>query len=318
MTPSVTPSNKSKIHHHNNQSITDPIIDKISITVHPATQQLRDEIFTSIWQVIDASEYFADARKSRDYYHATFILIPGSTERVYFQFGPRKPDYPFCRLEFNPHKLGINGMNELHSTLSLIFPEGWGTVLQYGRVSRIDVAVDLVGLQMDQFHFLPQTGCTSRLYGRNGLLETLYSGSSRGNQTRVYDRTAEHKSRKQKLPGPPTVRVERCLRNPGIPLSKLASLKNPFEKMVLIPPMPERPDGVSETKWAGFLDSARVRGLPAALQLQSPAVRAQFRKHVKSAPLPLWDPVKVWEDWPVVVSALVGQLASSTHTKSSP
>jgi hypothetical protein len=104
-------------------------------------------------------------------------------------------------------------------------------VVKNGRVSRIDVAVDLPGVRMDQFLFLAHQGATNRQFATNGHLETFYFATSKGNQTRIYSKKKEQLA-KGKSFGKSVVRVERTLRNLNMTIAELHQLKAPFIKMV--------------------------------------------------------------------------------------
>ena len=52
------------------------------------------------------------------------------------------------RLEFNPSKLGADGIDELHGILSSIIPDGWTRFVKEAENHHLDVAIDLVGVRM--------------------------------------------------------------------------------------------------------------------------------------------------------------------------
>jgi hypothetical protein len=187
-------------------------------------------------------------------------------------------------LELNPSKLGEMGLAALHSVLASIMPDGWVYVIAYGRITRIDIAVDFPGLQMQQFLFMPHQGLTTKTWSQNGQLETLQLGKPAGNQTVIYSKDKEQLAKVKTYCGPSIVRVERRLRYPAVKLlKKLHQLPNPFASMVMTVPLPGPPPGEKKPYiWTMFLHSALVTGLAAALAVLPEELRTKYRKHLKT------------------------------------
>lgn len=66
-------------------------------------------------------------------------------------------------------------------------PDGWGYFVVYGRVTMIEISVDLPNVSVDQVHLTPQQGPSSMAWKTNGQLETLVLGKRGSNQTKIYD-----------------------------------------------------------------------------------------------------------------------------------
>jgi hypothetical protein len=265
-------------------------IDKISITIAVPGDHLA-----SVWEAVEAAikvtaifqkaHWSPNAHWSSGYKINRLISCTGTEERVRFQFGPKDGKPPHCRLEFNPHKMGFDGISGLDSVLEAIFTEGWDYVVKNGRVSRLDVAIDLPGVRMDQFLFLAHQGATYQKFATNGHLETFYFGTSKGNQTRIYSKKKEQLA-KGKSFGKSVVRVERTLRNLNMTIADLHQLTNPFAKMVLTVQTPEPPQWEKPKVWSMFEDSVHVRGLTAALALLPEQRRSKYRKYLKQKSQP--------------------------------
>jgi hypothetical protein len=180
--------------------------------------------------------------------------------------------------------------------LAHIFPDGWLYILEHGQVSRIDIAVDLPGMRMDDFLLLPEQGIIYQRFLSNGHLKTVYLGAPGGNQLRIYSKSAEQKA-KGLIVSQPAVRVERTLRNQHLKVHELKMLKNPFDKLTFVPPMPPPPPGESEKRWSSFQDSVQVRGLSPALATLPEKRRTRYRKHLKQNPASWWDPQAIWKSW---------------------
>jgi hypothetical protein len=244
----------------------EPFIDKISITLAVSEVHLLS-VWTAVKELIKLTGLFKKTKSSKLYKINGLICGASTDERVLFQFGTKDDKPPQCRLEFNPKKLGIDGLNDLDNILGEIFPDGWGYFFKHGRVTRLDVAVDLPGVRMDQFLFLAHQGETYQRFGTNGHLETFYVGTSKGNQTRIYSKKKEQLA-KGKPFGKSVVRVERTLRNLNLVVGELQKLKNPA--MALLP----------EQR------------------------RSKYRKYLKQNQKVWWQPQAIWEKWPEVSKSL--------------
>lgn len=207
-----------------------------------------------------------------------------------------------------PVDLGPQGMDELHIQLMSILPDGWAYMVQHARVTRIDIAVDLPGVTMDDFVILPQQAMTVSTWKSKGPLESVYVGKSKGNQTRIYSRSQKRLAKKQSWDGAPEVRVERKLINlKDVTLLDLHVMTNPFASVALIDNVPGPPPLLGAKKhwqWSLFRDSVHVRGLTAALALLPSAQRTQFRKHLIAHSKPYWNADVIWAGWKPMLNEL--------------
>lgn len=203
------------------------------------------------------------------------------------------------RTEFSPVDLGPAGLEEYHATLMTLMHDGWLSFLQHGRMTKLEVSVDLPGVQVEAFHALPHQGTTSKAWKTDGKLETMVLGKSGGNQTRVYSRDKKRIAKGQNWTGPPTTRVERILRfQPARPLTSLAQLANPFTHISAVLNVPEPPPGEAKPYiWSLFRDSVNMRGLTAALKLLPVEKRTMYRKWLDQHPTSFWDPAAIWTRW---------------------
>jgi hypothetical protein len=280
----------------------EPFIDKMSITLAVSEVHLPS-VWTAVKEVIKLPGLFKKTKWSK-LYQLNYLISGASTdERVLFQFGTKGDKPPQCRLEFNPKKLGIDGLNDLDNILGEIFPDGWGYVFNNGRVTRLDVAVDLPGVRMDQFLFLAHQGETYQCFETNGHLETLYMGKPKSNQTRIYSKKKEQLA-KGKPFGKSVVRVERTLRNLNLLVGELQKLKNPFGQMAMVEPSPLPPPWEKPKVWSMFQDSVNMRGLMPAMALLPEHRRSEYRKHLKQNQKVWWQPQAIWEKWPEVSKSL--------------
>lgn len=298
----ATPSESAAPEPHLKEGIV-PFIDKLSITLTIPKADYAD-IHAAVYTAINDKSVFQAAKKAKHFAIAQLIAIPGTAERALFYFHSKSGEPPHARLEFNPSKLGPAGMDHLHAILTTVFDDGWRYVLQHGRITRLDIAVDLPDARMHHFLLLPSKGLNVSHFKQDGKLKTAYLGKATGNQTAIYSKSFEQKL-KGKTIIPSTVRLERRLRLPKIKsLTQLENLDNVFADMQLVKPMPSAPSGYGQWVWHLFLDSVAVRGLPSALARLPEKERTKFRKHLKDQAIGWWDPEAIWAHWPAVVSEL--------------
>lgn len=282
-----------------------PFVDRLSIVVTPVEDD-EDNIYKAIFTSLDDPSLFQDAAHCKwGPFRIAKRFNLGASSNPLFQVAYAGKRVTKLRMEFNPNALGSDRIAKLKADCMCLMPDGWEYVLKLGRITRLDVAVDFYGVLPSSFAVLPQQGLTSRMWSVDGKLQTLVLGKKPGNQTILYDKSAEIVARGLKWNGPPVARLERRLNKPSITiLPQLASLKNPFSGLVLstlttCPP----PTSMKSGEWEMFKDSAVMRGLPGALQLLSVPKRTACRKHISAHPHAVWDPQSIWAKWGQAVAA---------------
>ncbi len=287
-----------------------PFIDKISIVLKPHTDETAHEIYMALFQTLDDHTLWANGSKGTGFQIGKRVLLPSIVDfkrlpLLQVAYGKSSKKVERIRLEFVPVDLGPMGMAELHAAMMMIVPGGWEYVASYAHVTRIDVTVDLPGVRMDGFQFLPKQASTTTRWTLNGVLQNVAYGKPKGNQTLIYNRKTKRLSKGQSWDGVSVVRIERRLVSlGGMKLHALSSLPNPFAGMVLTKNMPAAPVGVDEGLWSMFGDSVQVRGLKDALALLKKERRTKFRKHMTAHPLPWWNPDEIWKNWQPMLASL--------------
>lgn len=176
--------------------VSGPLIDKLSVCVNYTDPDLRQDIRVGLYQQANdvSAGIISASGKSGGYkigLRLHFPLPEGtfSRDHALIQADPYNQSAPFIRCEFNPAKAGPSGIDELKLFLLVATPGGYKDFIASGRVTRLDLAVDVPGVDVDRICIRfkrTRAGCV--FTGADGGLETLYSGRSRGNQLVVYDR----------------------------------------------------------------------------------------------------------------------------------
>lgn len=286
-------------------AVSKPFIDKITIVVKPANESDAADIHNALGVALQDKSAFlkTDPKTASGYQGARFVHIDSSSARPLIQYKSYDKKLHSIRLEFNPRKLSVIGLMELAAAVKSIMPNGWEYVVTNGHVTRLDVAVDIAGVRVEDFLCLTKQGITSMVWGVDGHAQNLSLGKN-GDKTLVYSIKAKRLAKDQGWTGASKIRVERRLRNPAFhDLTKLVEFQNPFTGLVLTKPLPPPASDMKPWEWQMFGDSVRVRGITAALALLPKERKAKYRAHLKAYPQPWWVPAALWESWPSIVDA---------------
>jgi hypothetical protein len=272
-----------------------PKIDKITITrpMVPSSLQFTSEKVVELLHL----NIIPNLRvKSDSLYriNATFSAPFGALSRntVLFQAGGYGQYENYYRLEFNPNNVGYAGFIDIQDFLSRVLCEGDAAAfLLFGRTTRLDIAIDIPGLPLSDAIVRLKRARKHGVYtGPKGLPETVYLGGARSSRAVVYEKEIPFADQ-------PSLRIERRLK-PGISVSKLSSLLNPFKNVIVIPTSHLR-SLTTDIHPDILFDSMRVRGIMRSLKFLSP----QQQRILKAA---LNDPAHslmpsaddVWAKWP--------------------
>jgi hypothetical protein len=187
---------------------------------------------------------------------------------VLVQAGPKKKTTTHSlRLEFNPAALGSPGIAFLKAQLETLVLEGlsFSDIITKGKVTRVDIAVDIVGVHLADLLILVNSGGKQHWYlSAKGKLETGYLGMKTGDKNakwKTYNKRQEIKDhstspKEQAYGGLSHTRVEyRYATNK--PFLELDTLENRFNEISLA--YPKAPKGVKPYAWA-FLSTAAQCG----------------------------------------------------------
>ena len=295
-----------------------PFIDKISVVVEPAHDQDAHDIYNGLFTYFHDHDVFLDVKGGKwgEYKVAKKIALDSVTDfkklpLLQCAYEAKMPDKPGkalkIRIEFVPVDLGWEGMAHLNAALVMVMPSGWNYVMKNGHITRLDVAVDFPDVLMDEFHFMPLQGATTKQWRMNGKLQTYTHGKPQGNHTAIYDRKEKRKAHKQPWIGKEGMRIERRIKAPPITMLKdLVHLPNPFTAMNMVS-MPISPPPESQKFlfiWDLFRKAAEANGLTAALALLPEERRTLYRKHLAANIQPWWNPDAIWANWPAMLDEL--------------
>jgi hypothetical protein len=294
-------------------AVLKPIIDKISITYIISDPDLKAVLVQNLKQETEAGGHWQSAawKKGTVVYEASAELaIPSSGHTVHVHVGPKKKTTTL-RLEFNPTELGAPGIAFLKTQLEKLVLDGlsFSDIIAKGKVTRVDIAVDIVGIHLADVLLLVKGGGKQHWYlSGDGKPETGYLGMSKkakNAKLKAYNKRQEVKDH-SKVPveqahgGLSHTRVEYIFKTPNKSFLELNTLKNPFDKISLA--YPKAPKGVKAYAWVFFMDSCVRRGQTAALaMIPEGKLRKSYQKAIDDSQASFWRPGKIWEAWPAAL-----------------
>lgn len=292
-------------------SVLKPKIDRFSVTYpvnDPATRNLvrsrlqdLSETEPETVKKVKPTKHWGSVRYARSY---KVILTNG--QGVLIQCAAENSSLAFLRIEFNPNALGPEGVKSFRAMLPHLTHNavGWNSLGTTGRVTRVDVAVDLVNIGLDDILIRTvQLGKTMNYFGKDGQSETKYMNvSKKGSKSYVYDRKVRLVEAKKASEFGEAKYIRTEVRIvPECALSDLAKLQNKLTKIEFFDfEAPTPPENIYH--WKHFQDSCRYRGFEGALQAFPPELRKAYEKAVADVAGGLWQPENLWTSWPSVVS----------------
>jgi hypothetical protein len=171
-----------------------PFIDKLTVNLTFKSAKQAYETHAALYQALtNDSDFFKPVGKpAKGFKLAKQIVVQDceSKPRLDYSYyvnptnGTTLADR--IRLEFNPCKLGFSGLKFLHGTLSTIVEDGWTTFIKDARISRLDVAVDLVGVRITKLKIVPPKAVVSQTWSSSkGKLQTYQWGKPTGSYTQI-------------------------------------------------------------------------------------------------------------------------------------
>lgn len=296
-----------------------PKIDKVSFT-YDIPDDHHKAVISFLYHWVEDHRHLKSVPPYKTRYRRTFIFTfpeNGATVRIDADPKSSKTPMPFFRFEFNPAALGKSGIecfqHELHGVLMNEHP--WEKIAKTCRVTRLDIAVDLLGVRMEDLIIVP--GITKQqlkkfaIFSASGKLETIYPIYKHGAKAplRIYDKAQQlsDTGAPAKFEGVAYARVEAELdgkKLQGKPLMSLHKLKNPFLGLGVIDPTNPVSPPESLHAWSYFLDSCRMRGKEGALEmLPTDELRSVYAQTLEKADRRLWNPEKLWKHWPKVLES---------------
>jgi hypothetical protein len=265
-------------------------IDKISLTCSDTHPDLVERSCNQLLQTGTSGFSGLQIRSGRRHHLQCTLPINGSSSSLLIQAGPRHSGISDYRFEFNPSVIGRDGLDQLRSFIDSQFETGTRHLFSNGKITRIDLALDLDGLALEQ---VIVRGLGSRKHsvhtGQNGEIETCYLGSGTKNRVVAYTKESEDATK--------FLRLERRMK-PYFNGCELRTMPNPFTKVQMVSTNSLLPhlDGMIPRQ---FFDSVRMRGIGRAIAELPPKQRKSIKNVMADPSNSLMPSIEqVWDSWP--------------------
>jgi hypothetical protein len=287
-----------------NGIISQVIIDRLSVCFNdPNPDHVKGTLGLLLSDKYNKAVPSLSVTKTARYAARFRLLLPfdgPDHHPVYFEVGPHNPKLPSYRLDFNPSKVSPAGIDDLKVLLETTIDETSFAFFSSGRITRVDLAVNLSGLTLEDVIVRSKRKQKHGVYSdRTGRPETAYLGTPRSNRTAAYTKSAGPN-------GDSVLRLE-CRVKPRCHGFELAKIKNPFLHVDLLPAtalydigLPVPPEIVA--------DSIRGRGLARVVSKFEPDMREAIMHALSEASSLLPTPSEIWTGWPqALINAGLGK-----------
>jgi hypothetical protein len=219
---------------------------------------------------------------------------------ICFEVGPHDPKLPSYRLDFNPSKVPLAGIDDLKVLLETTVDETSFAFFSSGRITRVDIAVNLSGLTLEDVIVRSKRKQKHGVYSdRSGRPQTVYLGTPRSNRTVAYTKSTGPN-------GNSMLRIE-CRVRPRCQGYELAKIKNPFMHVDLLPAKPLGDIGLPVPPEI-VADSIRGRGLARVASKFDPITRKAIMHALSNPGSLLPTPSELWTGWPqALINAGLGK-----------
>jgi hypothetical protein len=207
-----------------------------------------------------------------------------------------KDHHPYPSTGIHPAALGASGIAFLKTQLEALVLDGlsFNDIVTKGKVTRLDIAVDIVGVHLaDLIVSIKSGGKHHWYYSAEGKPETGYHGMKKSDKNAKWI-TYNKRQQVKDSPEPPAEQAYGGLSHTRI---EYRALKSPLTQISLA--YPQAPKGVKTYEWSFFIDSCARRGQAAALEmLPEGKLRESYQKSLDAAQTTFWRPNRIWEAWP--------------------
>lgn len=286
-------------------------VDKLSMTLDVPESNKK----TVVKNFLEVIGEFSEGKvwESKTYHYNKRVYL--DDEYVLFQCGPKGKQMNLLRVAYNPSKIDPS---EVAKIANLVLPGGYKELIEYGRITRIDIAVDCKYLPVRNLFFQYPGLAVSKNHLKSGSIQTAYLGGDESpNQFVLYDKVAEIKHNNSKkgnhvkgeVPSCPTTRIEWRYRPKEICTFKaLPSTENIFEKLNLgmMTSQPKMPKSEVEGLVKVVFELSKYHGLQQAL-FNVPKYRKKevMETIMKSCKTSWWKPLELWQTLPAALEPII-------------
>lgn len=291
--------------------VLNPIIDKISITANIEDPKTAQAVTHWIAMANQEGSLPLEPKHSggMGYAKAAFLTVSKPSLKVLIQIG-RKNKPGAIRFEFNPSHFTQHDAAKMDSYLMDLSEQAFGLawVLKVGKITRADVAVDIIGAKFNDLIIeLPAKKKVRIHVDEKGGLQTVTSLLGKGFKNMAYNKRAQTQEKKihSEFFDHPWCRVEWTIGHTKEKMATLGNIKCPWESASIILPSLVPPNGVNGHVWRLFLDVCRFRGVAYALSQLPLLLRHRFGSAVSDPKNQIWKAKFIWSKLPESIQSSV-------------
>lgn len=232
---------------------------------------------------------------------------------AFLQCAPSKKGHSFFRLDCNPAKVDMFDLKYIIDNNFLNFKGiGFDYLLQHGKVTRIDLAIDTLHEAANEFLYdYPKMRRVEVVHTKSGRTEYLGGKYKSGKRIVIYDRVQAIKhsnskkfydAYKEPIPEMPILRVEFRLK-PNLKFKDILEMGNPFDGLGLS--LFDKLEKGDDSMWSLFLALARFEGAQATLARLPKALKKEYVDRLKQGKVGWWKPKEIWSQFPSVIQSII-------------
>lgn len=292
-------------------TVTDIFIDKLFITAdYPEADHAQ--IIQNFYLAKDNNAGYS---KKTQYKHnctlsSNYAAYEGEAS-IHCLPPPKKKGYYFFRLAMNPARVDLN---YIKTELDKILPGGYAGLLAKGRVTRIDLTVDVYDVRIFEIiaaypqmrvesHYGMGSNKQSKVIGKHNKIITLYD-----KKQQLTEITKNKSPFTLNLPMPPghLTRIEIQLNRTNKNLAGILTFPNPFKPLLLVAYPGSMSPKNYDPMWTLFLAACQDHGRKAALTHFSAADKKHYKARLENeGKSDWWKPEELWKGLPAVIDSIL-------------
>ena len=261
-----------------------PVIKSVCTDMLNINLQLNEEGIKQVEKnLIEMSEQYGITPFTKYGYREVIPLLTEEQKKsILFCSNHKYPSRPYVHLQLNPSELDKTLATSLRGDLDWLLGNCYKQFFLNSSVTRLDIAVDYLNLNVDDCLFNNTRQRRSAAYfNQSGQTESVYLGHRKSLvQMRIYDKSAKNRSKHNVADTEQVTRIEATV-NPKCTFADIHKIKNPYEGLKIY----KLSGLIADNRIPlSFCDSIQLRGLTATLNLLAPderkAVKSLLEQHV--------------------------------------
>ena len=282
-------------------NVSGPILDKLSYVLSVSSIAEEKLIRDALISLNACKEC---RRVPRPLYFDSFAFFDesGSSAPITIQCSPRNlSQKAFLRVDYNPAKIATS---YIASYLDFIVPGGYKRMVEDAKITRFDVAVDVIGVDINELIVYPGKCRKSQIFFNKNKTESEYYGDRKSPWSLVvYNKIAEAKVHGTKCSVSAMSNSNKCTRievrakpkGGDLLLKDLGKAGNQLSKISI---SQYSSIASKQQSMQMALEISKHTNIKNGLSFLEPYQKKQFIKLIKTYKCGWWNPYLIWSGWP--------------------